>query len=272
MSFINPGEIFIKTHGAVASVDDVRRYAQFLRDEADIDGEPPIDLARIYTRFGIKTPARVQLPGQQGLLINPDKGKILIHADDPATRQRFTEAHELMELLFAVLPVTSWGGERRIAGFSETAKEKICDQGAAELIMPQASFLPRIRSMGVSFLTARQLCAEYEVSLTAAIVNMALIGPGKHAVVLWKWKHKPTELREQPDQTQLSFFIDQPRTIPKRLRVEWAMVKEGSQYIPTDKSVPDNSCICTAAREGIFTTGREYLSLGKVEGYYYCEN
>jgi transcriptional regulator with XRE-family HTH domain/Zn-dependent peptidase ImmA (M78 family) len=255
----HPGQLFVDTFGIVTKSEDVLHYANYLREESGLDSEPPIDLMQIFSRFSLRAPARVALPGQFGLLVNARQGWVLTHADDPETRRRFTDAHELMEMLFATLPVTYQGGVRRIGGFSEATKERLCNQGAAELLMPRASFLSRVERMGVSLQTASQLASEYQVSRTAALVHMALIGSGQHAVVLWRWKHKPRELRGQTG-------------APKRLRVEWTLGHDRKQHIPTDQSLPDDSCIVQSARSGLPTEGRERLSLGRSEGWYRSEN
>ncbi|NJK51897.1 MAG: hypothetical protein HC936_02155 [Leptolyngbyaceae cyanobacterium SU_3_3] len=50
--------------------------------------------------LGCPPPLRAPLDEQQGILLDSKSGTILIRADDSTARQRFTEGHELMELLF----------------------------------------------------------------------------------------------------------------------------------------------------------------------------
>ena len=80
--YTNPGQLFVDKCGPVEDIDTVKRYAAFLREEAGISHVPPIDLSCIYTRFGIPTPKRVSLAGQQGLLVSADLGIILIEERD----------------------------------------------------------------------------------------------------------------------------------------------------------------------------------------------
>jgi hypothetical protein len=151
--------------------DDVLRYVSFLREESGLGMQPPIDLARIYARFQMPTPKRAALPDLQGLLVNPEQGIVLINENDPETRQRFTEGHELVECLFAALPSGKGWAARQTGSFKHNIKERLCNDGAAELLMPQSTFGPRVLALGVSFSAGRQLATEFQVSTTAAPVN-----------------------------------------------------------------------------------------------------
>ena len=273
MQYTHPGKLFIERFGLVQSADGVIRYASFLREEADLTTEPPIDLAKIFDRFGIPAPERAALPCQQGLLVNPDSGLIILNEEDPVLRQRFTEAHELIELLFAALPHGRGWAARQTGPFKHNTKERLCNEGAAELLMPRASFAPRVQHQGVSFQTARNLSSEFEVSMTAALIRLAQVGPGRHAVVLWRVKNKPTEVRQKVSSSQLPLFGFAPADLPPgRLRVEWSMGGPRASYIPPDKSVSEESSVYAAWRDGAFTVGEEYLDLGSVSGHFRCES
>ena len=270
---LHPGRLFIERYSRVEGPESVKKYASFLREEAGLDSEPPIDLAAIFQKFEIPTPKRAALPGQQGLLVNSDLGIILIEERDRETRQRFSEAHELVELLFAVLPTRSDAYSRDAGNFKHAPKERLCNEGAAELLMPAASFLPRVNQLGISFETGRILSLEYEVSLSAALVHMAKIGPGRHAVVLWAMKNKPTEIRNQVSDEQLPLFeLPLARIASPKLRVEWSLAGPGVPFIPENKSVPEDSSIYQAWQERRFTTSLDRLELGSTNGTFYCEN
>lgn len=270
---IHPGRLFIERFGRVEGPESIKRYVAFLREEAGLGTEPPINLAAIFHRFGIPEPKRATLPGQQGLLVDPHLGIILIEERDGETRQRFSEAHELVELLFSAMPTRNDAYSRDVGNFKYAAKERLCNEGAAELLMPAASYFPRVDRLGTSFETGQALALEYEVSLSAALVHMVKIGPGRHAVVLWAMKNKPTEIRNRVPDTQLA-LIDIPleRMAPQKLRVEWSFTGPGMSYIPTDKSVPEDSSIFSAWHGRCFTVGTDQLELGSVRGAFYSEN
>lgn len=273
MPYINPGNLFVKNFGPVTNSNDVIRYANFLREEANLGSEPPIDLARIHAHFGTR-PKLAPLPNQQGLLLSPEKGLILINANDPATRQRFSEAHELMELLFSTLPRRQGRtGAQKAGNFDHNIKERLCNEGAAELLMPRISFLPRVQQLIVSFQTARLLASEFNVSMTAALVHMARVGPGRHAVVLWRMKNKPTEIQNKISEHQLTLFIGTEKALPpKKLRVEWSLSGPKVPYIPPEKSVPEDSSIHAAWRDRKFIIGEDRLDLANIAGICSCEN
>lgn len=269
----HPGQLFTSRYGAVNGPEDVERYAVFLRDETGIGNEPPIDLGAILRRFGIPSPKYVTLPGQQGLLLDPEKGLILIEESDRPSRQRFTEAHELLEMLFTALPTRPDAHGRNVGNFSHWTKERLCDAGAAELLMPKATFLPFVQQLGVSFDTARTLAEKYQVSLAASLIRMVSIAPGRHAVVSWRMKNKPSEIKNQVPKSQLTLIeISVPRSAPQKLRVDWSFAGTGMPFIPKGKSVPDNTLIYAAWRERRFVAGSEHLDLGTSGGVFSVEN
>ena len=269
----HPGRVFINQYGSINGPEDVGRFSAFLRKEAGIDDEPPVDLSAILRRFGAPTPKRVTLPGQQGLLLDPELGLILIEERHRPVRQRFTVAHELVEMLFAAMPARLDAHGRNVGNFPHLTKERLCNVGAAELLMPAATFLSRTQKLGVSFGTARALAIEYEVSLAASLIRMATIGPGHQAVVLWRMKNKPSEIKSQVPENQLLLIeIPMLRIAPQKLRVEWSFTGAEMPFIPKDKSVPDNTLINAAWRDRHFVAGSEHLDLGTLSGDFYVEN
>lgn len=273
LNYRNPGQLFVQQFGGVKDGDDIFRYVNFLREEAGLGVEPPINLARIYSHFHMPTPERKPLPDLQGLLVNPDRGIVLINENDPETRQRFTEGHELIEYLFSALPSGKGWAARQTGPFKLTVKERLCNEGAAELLMPRVSFEPRVREYGVSFTTGRELASEFQVSTTAALVQIVRVGPGRHAVVLWRMKNKPTEIRAKVDPNQLTLFGQSVEMqYPKKLRVEWALNGPGVPYVPPDKSIPEDASSYSAWRDGEFIVDEDNLNLGGIQGLFKCEN
>jgi len=269
----HPGQLFIQRHGDVEDAEDVMCYASFLREESGLNTEPPVDLSRIYSQFHIPTPKRVPLQNQQGMVVNSDLGIIFINNGDIETRQRFTEAHELMELLFAALPNRRGAILGQAPRFKYHIKERLCNEGAAELIMPRSTFLPRLHRLHASYETGRSLAYEFGVSTSAALIHMIRIGPGHHAIVLWRMKNKPSEISNIISSAQLGFFADHSPTLPpKKLRVEWVFTGRSVSYIPLEKSVPEDSSVFTAWQTGTFTTGKDRLQLASVPGLFRCEN
>ena len=264
----HPGRAFVERYGSPHTVEDVLRYADFLRTEAGVDDQPPVDLTLIFQHFGI-TSRRAPLIDQQGVLLDSDNGIILINQDDPLARQRFTEAHELMEFLFEVQEEASgWSGPRR--RFDGYLKEQLCEQGAAALLMPQASFVPLVRKLGVSMETGSSLANLYQTSFLATLFQMVRLGPGAHALVIWRYALKPTQVQRLPAQEQMSLFgsgfVASPQ---KELRVWWATCTQGltKGFVPKHKSIPRDSLIFYARETRLPQSGVEYVSLGRVQGH-----
>ena len=180
---VHPGRLFIEQYGPVEGPEDVVRYAAFLRDEAGIDAEPPVDIGVILKKFGMPTPKRVPLAGQQGVLWDSEAGLILIEERDRPTRQRFSEAHELMEMLFAAMPTRSHAYGRDVGNFKYLTKERLCNAGAAELLTPATTFLPRVHQLGVSLKPHGRWPLNMR-SLWLHLIRMATSN-GRHAVVLY---------------------------------------------------------------------------------------
>ena len=262
MTYENPGIRFLKENGLVTDRDGVLKYADFLRQQAGLEVTPPIDLSRIYAHFGISPVIREDLGNVQGMLIDPSRGIILVNEKDPALRQRFTEAHELMELLFSQMPASVHG---RVGPFSHTAKERLCDEGAAELLMPSASFDPLVSS-GLSFRVAREVAEQFNVSTTASLVTAVRRSTLRQAVVQWRMKQKPTQIRNTPSKHQISLFdnADGEAVDTRKLRVEWSFRSQTCPYIPENQSVPEDSTVYRAYTTAEFAAGVECIRLGNL--------
>lgn len=250
MPYRHPGKAFLSRYGDLQREEDIYRYVDFLRRESGLSDEPPIDLSMIYDHFGIPTPMRAPLDEQQGILVNSSTGIILIKEDDSIVRQRFTEGHELVELLFDA--VAEARQSSALPNWSEPHKERLCDQGAADLLMPRSSFIPRLYQFGISMNTARSLATLYQTSLMSTLVRMMQQGEGNCALVVWHHALKPTETRNT--------------TVPskEKLRIWWRTQTSDwtSGYIPKDKSVAEESLILETFRSGLPTSGQESLHLG----------
>ena len=270
VSYQHPGKLFVAQNGLVTEGSDVVEYATFLRRESGLSDEPPIALAPIFHHFGI-TPRQVPLPGQAGLLLNPDSGIIFINEDDPATRQRFSEAHELMELLFAAQSrPTSWSARGL---FSESGKERLCEEGAAELLMPLSTFRPHLNQWGMSLKTGKRLADLYRVSLTSVLLRAVRFGPGQHALVLWRLAHKPREERNMPHPNQLCLFENYtPHPPPQKLRVRWGCSTGDELFIPRHKSIEPDTSIYEAYEQGITVRTMDWIDLGIFDGQCFCES
>lgn len=265
MTVINPGLMFINQFGQINSAQDVLAYADFLRKESGQDSAIPVDLSLIFKRFHIPSPIQKPLPGQQGLLLDANNGIVVINSNDPPSRQKFSQAHELVEFLFNSLPNGKNIGNgwmlKKPRGFTESMKEYLCNQTAANLLMPPSYVHNQIAQHGASFDCARLISEECKISLSAALVQVARISQGNHSVVLWMMKNKPSEIKNEVSNAQLGLFDDHKPQPAMKLRVEWSLGSENALYIPKDKSIEETSLIFKAWQTGSFTAGEECMCL-----------
>ncbi len=194
-SYQHPGYAFLNQFGSLQTEADIYAYVNFLRQSAHLDEglrptfghRLPVDLSRIFTHFGMPMPLRVALEDQQGILLDSDRGVILIRDGDSVERQRFTEGHELMELLFdAQDRVTQ---ELQLQPWDDDRKELLCDAGAAELLMPRELFQRHLQHLGTSLDTGRSLSRLYKTSLMATLIRMVELTGGEHALIFWQLVH-----------------------------------------------------------------------------------
>lgn len=267
----NPGRVFVTRYGMIRNDEDILRYAQFLRDEVGLSNDPPIDLTRIHRHFQIPEPMLAPLPGQQGFLIDGNTCQILLNDSDPVARRRFTHAHELLELLFAAYAeLPDWTNWLNRCG--EPKKEQLCEQGAAALLMPASSFEPWVRQEGVNLHTAPRLAQLYGTSLLATLFQMVEQGLGSHALIIWHYSLKPVEKR-QIASPQLTFLeMDDILPAPK-LRVWWSRVTKGRRdiFVPSYKSIADDSLIARAYHTRTVQLGNEYIDLDRFRGECFVE-
>jgi hypothetical protein len=262
MAYEHPGLAYVSRCGEPADEAGILRYADFLRQEAGLSPGPLASLEAIYQRFGMQRPDLARLPVRRGFVLNSDTGHIVIAEDDPASVQRFTEGHELFELLFAVLPPDTPSILRLFA-----RKESLCDMGSAYLLMDAASYSARIRQLGVSLGSVRQLAVEYRVSLTAALRRVVELAPGRHVMVVWYFGYAPDH--SYRESTEHRTVISERRT--RRLRIAWAWDSDGT-YVPRDQVVPEDTSIYRAYELGLMTAGRDQLGLVGLSGVCLCEN
>lgn len=182
----HPGLAFLQQYGSLQTEADLFHYVEFLRRSAGMsptEGALPIDLSPIFAHFGMPVPLRVPLDDQQGILLDSETGVILIRAGDPIERQRFTEGHELMELLFDAQDQVNQ--ELNLPPWDADRKEKLCDAGAAELLMPKYRFQKHLQHLGTSLETGRTLSRLYQTSWMATLIRMVQLTAGEHALIFW---------------------------------------------------------------------------------------
>jgi hypothetical protein len=209
--------------------------------------------------------------------LDPELGIIVINSTDSEKRQKFTKAHELVEMLFSALPPgrdlgSGWRLDRP-GGFKEITKEFLCNWTAANLLMPPNHVQELIKQYGVNFDCAELIAANCDVSLSAALVQLARNSQDGHFVVLWRMKNKPREILNASNDTQMTMFGVDNALPAKKLRVEWCLGGIDSPFIPKDKSTENTSLISQAWAANTFTSGKERMTFdNRNSAWYSSEN
>jgi Zn-dependent peptidase ImmA (M78 family) len=271
-TYENPAKLFLESH-SVEGIDDVLAYADFLRNSSGISANPPVLLEQIFNQFGMQIPKFVSLPQQQGMIIPLESPQIIIHSGDSASRQRYSIAHELIELLFMELSGRKRFDSKKENIFGDAEKERVCQTAAAHLLMPSESFRHRSTELGLIFNSATILAEEYQVSLMAALCRLADMYSRQAVVVLWQMMNKPADIKKQVSKEQITLpGFDPALCLPKKLRVAWQYGKFKGVFIPRYKSIPEDSSVYKAWDTNLFTFGEENIPFGRYNRKAIIEN
>lgn len=101
--------------------------------------------------------------------------KILLNKQQNSERLRFTVSHEICHTLFYELVPELKFSPHEV----DPTEERLCNLGAAELLMPTASVQRAARPMAICLESLHQLAEEYSVSLTAMFLRL-------RSLRLWK--------------------------------------------------------------------------------------
>jgi Zn-dependent peptidase ImmA (M78 family) len=243
----------------------IARYVDFLRCETTADGKIPVPIEKILRRFEVEYRTGEIEGDRQGFKFSGDKlpyQAVFIEEADKEMRRRFSLGHELIELLFEALNDGMLSPQMTEA-CNGPHKERLCDRGAAQLLMPEDRYREEVHSRPVSFDTASKLASMFEVSFLAAVLRMVELTSRPFLLIAWRKKLKPTQ-KQKLSSKQLSLPGMAQGGPAKKLRVEWRKWTEeaSGQYVPTDTSVPDGSMIRRAFKEGQRFSGTERLKLG----------
>ncbi len=143
----------------------------------------PLTPQRMAAAVGFRWRA-VPLDGRDGLL-DPSSRTILTAAEQPAARQRFTLAHEVMHYLIEQdADLLSDLHEAYQGPALERALERLCNLGAAEMLLPRAAVARALKEAGPNPRLLWELAARFGVSEPAAAVALAgALGPDALAAV-----------------------------------------------------------------------------------------
>lgn len=269
---VNPAIGFLKQGHRCTAEQLVRKYASYLLHEANAY-RLPVNLELIRKHFGLPATQRKSLPGQRGL-VNKDDLRIYLNADDPLTVQQFTFGHEYIELLFLALNMDdadSWVDDVLYENLVEK-KERLCDAGAAELLMPLALFREVVpRPLHLTW--AQHLAESLQLSLTATLWRVFETELVEAVLVIWRYGHAPREFVPSVAHQLNLFGAMEAMDPPRKLRVLKKFAPSSDDhFIPQNKSAPSESSIYQAYDEVVATSGFDTLDLVGLKGTYFVES
>lgn len=282
ITFEGPGRKFIQQYerGLPDTPAELSRcikdYAGYLLEATGQGGSPPVDLTPICDQFSISLSEADLKSGQaeiEGMNV-AEMGIVLYDASDPEARQRFTKAHELVESLIAALRGNRYRDAvgKYIEGSQK--KERLCNWGAALILMPLGLFRERIRAAGIGIEAAEQIGRAFRTSRLATLWHMVYCYPRRVGLVVWKHSHKPADETSMASSSQLSLLEDDYRRAPrKKLRAQWCVFGgPAKEYrVPKHKSIGRDSLIFRAYEEKTLRRGRERVHLATLEGEFEVE-
>ena len=146
------------------------------------------DLYQLARQWGVSRIEERIIDSDAMLLPNGAGYSIILkkmHLPSHLGRQRFSLAHELGHLLLQKSEKTGAVLKYRGHGYSDE-EERLCDQIAAEILMPRLAFQEDGWMEGWSLRNVRVLAHKYDTSLTATARRMIDLMPEEALMGVWK--------------------------------------------------------------------------------------
>lgn len=145
--------------------------------------EPPVDVERLSRVLGVRKIVPVGFIATDACLL-PDRNghTILIKRTSSERRQRFSIAHELGHILLRARATKFRGGNRERAA----QEEKLCDEIAAELLMPQPLFEREMIRQEPSIEMICKLAKKFNTAIEPAAIRFGKLSRADIQVVHWE--------------------------------------------------------------------------------------
>jgi Zn-dependent peptidase ImmA (M78 family) len=163
----------------------------------DLDLSPPVNHDIVASYRGVVRIDYADLPWS-GHIAATDAGLVIgVRASDPSRRQRFTIFHEVLHTYmrgFRLQPQYRCDpGAEPVEIPCDAALERLCDQGAAELLLPSAELLDDLAGKVVNLDLVDALAEEYEASRAATASRICAVNPTKTAFLILEVATKPRD-------------------------------------------------------------------------------
>ena len=161
----------------------------------------PLNLNALASELGVRdiqtrllTSSPDHHTGVDAVLIPRDSGySVIINKNAPYTRQRFSLAHELAHIILLSSELCAGRPDRSTRYRSEGStvgskefEERLCDEIAAELLMPEELFKEEIESQGRSLDNLPKWANSFRTSLTATAIRYWELLPEASHLIRWR--------------------------------------------------------------------------------------
>ncbi len=143
----------------------------------------PVDLSAVARHLDVSSVTFRTLVEEGRVTWADGRPRIELRQDRPATRTRFTLAHELGHVLIAG---NNSAPARRYTSLAPNDEETLCDWIAAALLMPHDWMTPYARRDPYNLSLLRLVANKAEVSLSAAAVRLSEVG--RRPCILLRWR------------------------------------------------------------------------------------
>lgn len=234
-------------HGHTGHPDDlmVRTCAEL----TELDPAVPVDLEVLASIRGVRGPVQVVEMGEAGCIyIDGDHFRIRLRASDPPARRRFTLAHEICHTFFDGTRLHGVvDAEVGRPGQGDDV-ERLCDLGAAELLLPRKPFMASCPA-GPDFDDVERLAEDFDASLEATASRIVALGLGPRQLVRLEPKLTMAQARllrrAEVEPSLAGMEAPAPRA---KLRVCWAT--GGNVFVPPNKSADEESALAACITNG----------------------
>lgn len=224
-------------HGGTDAVATIMRLCSDLIDEAGSTVPVSLDVLASFRNARVLV---VDMDQPETVVWDGRHFIIRVRREDTDGRQRFSCAHGIVHTFFLQAGSGTSKGALLLDGRSDQ-EEDLCDQGAAELLLPRAAFTdacPERPSMD----DVLDLAEHFDASAEATALRVVALSPVPAAMVVLEPQFKPVELkklmRRQTQPTLPGLPGEEP--IAPRLRVQ-KRVGNGLPFIPKHKSIDDST-------------------------------
>ena len=177
-----------------ANTDTARRIAESYSLEAQVRRA---DLKQLAERLGVVSVEESAIASDAMLLPVGGGFKIVLKAASTpgaVVRQRFSFAHELGHLLLCLSGYTNdlHSDAKYRNSDKQSKEERLCDQIAAEILMPRSLFTQDLARRGAGLASLSGLARAYETSILATAKRIVDLTPETVIMGVWRQAGSPT--------------------------------------------------------------------------------